>query len=410
MKAWEAIRTAIQDLTVHKLRSALTMLGVIFGVGSVVAMLSIGEGAKRQALEMISQMGVHNVLLRAKKIEKNALEEIRKKSPGVSSRDAQAIKEGVPGVASVSTRVDVEARKTRAPGTSSDAKVQGISCGRASPAVGTLREGRFLDELDERDHAQVCLVSDSVRRDLFGYDSALGKDVKVGRVWLEVVGVISEPAGEQRSGGASRTGISRQIYLPVTTALRKFPRDPLESPLDEIVIRLDDDESPINSSEVIRSLVDRVHGGASDFEIVVPEELIERQRQTQHLFSVVMGAIAGISLLVGGIGITNIMLATVLERTPEIGIRRAVGARSSDIRVQFLAEAFAISALGGLTGVLLGTAISWTVSVYAGWPTIITPLSVLLSASVALAVGLVSGVYPAHRAATMNPIEALRYE
>src|SRR6185295_553526 len=190
----------------------------------------------------------------------------------------------------------------------------------------------------------------------------------------------------------------------------KFERDPLAAPLDEIALGLAPGADSGAAASALAALLSRLHGGAEDFDLVVPEALLAHSRRTQNLFNVVMGAIAGISLLVGGIGIMNIMLASVLERTREIGVRRAVGARGRDIRIQFLAEAFAISGLGGLAGVALGLAIARAVSAYAGWPTVVTLPAIVLATGVALAVGLASGFYPASRAAGLDPIDALRYE
>jgi putative ABC transport system permease protein len=184
----------------------------------------------------------------------------------------------------------------------------------------------------------------------------------------------------------------------------------MESPLSELVVKLADGTSPQRSASLVSTLLGRLHGGASDFELVVPEALLEQSRRTQRLFNIVMGCIAGISLLVGGIGIMNIMLATVLERTREIGVRRALGARRRDIRFQFVVEAFALSAVGGLMGIVLGIAIAKTVAASAGWPTVVTAWSLLLSTGVSAAVGLASGLYPAVRASHLDPIEALRYE
>ena len=201
--------------------------------------------------------------------------------------------------------------------------------------------------------------------------------------------------------------------MPVTTALSKFDRDPLASPLQEIVVRLDEATQGAQSRVAARAidrLLAQLHAGAEDYELVVPEALLEQSRRTQRLFNLVMGSIAGISLLVGGIGITNIMLATVLERTREIGVRRAVGARRRDIVRQFLVESFAISALGGLIGIAVGLGIARAIAAAAGWPTLVTPWSILLATGVAMAAGIVSGIYPARRAAALDPIEALRWE
>ncbi len=407
----EAIRSAMSDLAAHKLRSVLTMLGMIFGVGAVIAMLSIGAGAERQAMEMIERMGLRNILVRSKDFKPDELEEIRKKSLGVSRRDARAIVEGVPGVLLVAPRVVVETYKVMAAGTTArEARVLGVSYRQQELSHLTLQGGRFLDPLDERQHAQVCVIGPAVTRDLFGYEEGLGRQLKINDVWFEVVGVLTDSGGDTSFEGVNIGTTANEIYIPVTTAMRKFDRDPMSSPLDEIVVRLEPGVSQQGTAAAIGTLLDRLHAGADDYEIVVPQALLEQSRQTQRLFNIVMGCIAGISLLVGGIGIMNIMLATVLERTREIGVRRAVGARREDIRRQFIIEAFSISLLGGLFGVAMGVAIAGVVAAAAGWPTVVTLVSILLSTLVSMAVGLASGIYPAVRAAELDPIDALRYE
>jgi putative ABC transport system permease protein len=410
LTAQESLGAALANLATHKLRSALTMLGMIFGVGAVIAMLSIGAGAETQALALIDRMGARNILVRSKEMKDEDLRAARKKSLGVSQRDAQALEEGVPGIARTAPRIEIEPYKILAASGKTKAKVYGVSHRQGRLTSLRLAEGRFLDELDERSRAQVCVIGPGVRRDLFGYESALGRDLKVNDVWLEVVGVLEDSGGATSFQGVAVGSTTQEIYLPVTTAARKFDRLPLKAPLDEIVIELAADASPQESAGEIRSLLDRLHGGAADYELVVPEALLEQSRRTQRLFNVVMGCIAGISLLVGGIGIMNIMLATVLERTREIGVRRAVGARKADIRAQFIVESFSISVLGGIVGIVAGVAIAWIVAAYAGWPTVVTLASVALSSGVSIAVGLVSGIYPALRAADLDPIEALRYE
>jgi putative ABC transport system permease protein len=439
MTPQEAFRSALDNLAAHKLRSALTMLGMIFGVGAVIAMMSIGAGAERQALASIERLGLRNLLVRAKTFKDDELKEIRQKSLGVSQRDAAAIAEAVPGVDLVAPRIRIDPYKVISPAGKSDGTaVYGVTPRYSGLAHLTLAEGRFLDPLDEGTHAQVCVIGSEVRRDLFGYGQAVGELVKVNDVWLEVVGVLaaadvaapgsglpgSSGTGSGTSSGpvggsgdnngaqaaAGAGGSSREIYLPLSTADRKFEHPVLASPLDEIVVRLKDGVSGEETSPILRDLLDRLHGGTGDYELVVPEALLAESRRTQRLFNVVMGAIAGISLLVGGIGIMNIMLATVLERTREIGVRRAVGARSSDIRFQFIVESFAISLIGGLVGIVAGLALARGVAAYAGWETIVTGASIVLATGVAMTVGLASGIYPAARAAALDPIEALRYE
>jgi putative ABC transport system permease protein len=474
----EALRSALENLSAHKLRSALTMLGMIFGVGAVIAMLSIGEGAERQALAMIERLGLHNVLVRAKTFRDDELKEIRRKSPGVSARDAAAIAEAVPGVRVVAPRIRIDPYKVMSPGgRAANVTAFGVSPAQAELSHLVLAEGRFIDPLDEREHAQVCVVGPAVRHELFGYGPALGQRVKVNDLWLEVVGVLAGDAAEEggaaaeggtgpaagdasgagaaggaggsggagsgsgaggvggaggagagggrggtgAAGGASGVGggtfegvaigsVAREIYLPASTAERKLEHPVLQSPLDEIVVNLGDGVPAGEASALIGALLGRLHGGAADYEVVVPEALLAQSRRTQRLFNLVMGCIAGISLLVGGIGIMNIMLATVLERTTEIGVRRAVGARRDDIRFQFVVESFAISLIGGLAGIAAGLVIARVVAAFAGWQTVVTGASILLSTGVAMTVGLVSGIYPATRAAALDPIEALHYE
>jgi putative ABC transport system permease protein len=406
----EALRSALGNLAAHKLRSALTMLGIIFGVGAVIAMLSIGAGAERQALGMIERLGLRNVLVRSKELKDDELKEIRRKSLGVSARDATAIAEAVPGVELVAPRIKIDPYKVLSAAGKTTAAVYGVGAGHAALAHLVLQEGRFLDPLDERTHAQVCVIGPGARRDLFGYGPALGQVLKVNDVWLEVIGVLAASGGGESFQGVPVGSVANEIYVPVTTADRKFDHPPLASPLDEIVVRLRPGTSAMQTASLIADLLVRLHGGAADYELVVPEALLEQSRRTQRLFNVVMGCIAGISLLVGGIGIMNIMLATVLERTREIGVRRAVGARRADIRFQFVVESFAISLIGGLAGIAVGLGIARGVALYAGWDTVVTGASILLSTGVAMAVGLAFGIYPATRAAGLDPIEALRYE
>jgi len=406
----ESFESAVGNLAVHKLRSALTMLGMIFGVGAVIAMLSIGAGAEKQALEMIERLGLRNVILRSKEMKDEELEEIRKKSQGLSWRDAQAIEDAVPGVELVAGRLEIEPYKVLSATAKTKAKVYGVSFRQAEISRLRLSQGRFFDALDERDHAQVCVIGPGVRRELFGYGAALGSDLKVNDVWLTVVGVLQDEGSASTFEGVQLGTTAREIYVPVTTASRKFDRPPLKAPLDELIVRLTPAAEPRKTAAVVQELVDRIHGSAGDFELVVPEALLEQSRRTQRLFSIVMGCIASISLLVGGIGIMNIMLATVLERTREIGVRRAVGARRLDIRNQFIIESFSISAMGGVLGIAVGLLIAKAVAAYAGWPTVVTLASIVLSTGVSIAVGLASGIYPAVRAAELDPIDALRYE
>jgi putative ABC transport system permease protein len=411
MSLLEALDDAIRNLGKHKLRTSLTMLGMIFGVGAVIAMLSIGAGGEREALETISRLGLHNVLVRATEIEVDQREEIRKKSLGVSLRDGEAIQQAIDEVELVLPRVRVRTYRIGADGGRTTGDVYGISWRQPEITAIELADGRFFDRLDEERHAQVAVIGPEIRRDLFGERYAVGRYLKVNDVWLEVIGVL----GGGSEGSATMEGVSvgssaREILIPVSTAMRKFTRDPLDAPVDELIIRLRPGTSTARVAAVIEPLLDRLHGGAEDFQIVVPEALLEQRRRTQRIFNIVMGSIAGISLLVGGIGIMNIMLATVLERTREIGVRRALGATRRDIRVQFVIESFTISVLGGVVGIIVGIMMARIVAAYAGWPTVVQVSALLLSTGVSIVVGLASGIYPATRAAELDPIEALRYE
>jgi putative ABC transport system permease protein len=410
MKAIDALLFALENLSARRLRTGLSTLGMMFGVAAVIAMLSIGAGAERRALAMIERLGIHNVLIKSKEVPPSERAEARKKSMGLHPRDAAAIREAVPHVALVAPRARVEAYKVIADGYKAQAKVWGVSHRHTEVARLDLEEGRFFDEADERSHAQVCVVGAAVRRDLFAAGPAVGRFVKVNDLWLRVVGVLAPDAlstGAPGSGGAEGDG---DVYLPLSTLTHKLERDPLDPPLDEMVVKLQPAGSPHESAAVIAGLLDQLHGGVPDYEIVVPEALLAQSRETQQIFSIVMGCIAGISLLVGGIGIMNIMLASVFEQTREIGVRRAVGALRRDIRFQFLVESFLVAGLGGACGVGLGLLISYGVATYAGWPTVVTPLQILLSTGVSGAVGLFSGLYPAVRASQLDPIEALAHQ
>ena len=406
----DAFVAALGSLAEHKLRTTLTMLGMMFGVGAVVAMLSIGAGAEREALALIERLGTRNVVIRAKTYKPEELAEIRKKSLGLSLRDVDALEEAVPGVAFAAPRLEIEPYKVLAAGAKTEAKVFGVSYRHAELTGFPLAEGRGLDRRDEIHHAQVCVIGAGVRRDLFAGDRALGRDVKINDVWCEVIGVLARDSTATAVQGVAVSSTDHEIYLPFTTALRKLDRDALKSPLSEIVVRLEQDAPAGETGAVVGTLLDRLHGGTRDFEIVVPEALLRHSRETQRLFNLVMGLIAGISLLVGGIGIMNIMLATVLEQTREIGVRRAVGARRADIRFQFLVTAFTLAMLGGLLGVAMGLGIARIVAAYADWPTVVTTWSVALSLGVSVAVGVGSGLYPAVRAARLDPIQALHAE
>ncbi|MDX2056127.1 MAG: ABC transporter permease [Polyangiaceae bacterium] len=411
MRTEDAVLGALENLRAHKLRSALTMLGMMFGVGAVIAMLAIGAGAERQALELIAHLGIHNIVIRDKSPDGEELQKVRKKSLGLSPRDVAAIEEADIGIARVVPRLKLKAQEAISGARKVPAKIFGVSRSHRQAANLVLQEGRFFDALDEEEHGQVCVIGSKIRQVLFGAQPAIGKPLRVADVWLTVVGVLAP----ESSSGVALEGISvgtsaSEIYLPATTGLAKFERDPISSPFEQIIVQLEENADPRQSALILDSLLDRLHGGSKDYELVVPERLLEQNQETQRIFNVVMGCIAGISLLVGGIGIMNIMLASVLEQTREIGVRRAVGALRKDIRFQFLVEALAISLLGGIAGIVAGVGIAKAVANYAHWPTVVTMISVVIATGVSSAVGLISGIYPAIRASQLDPIEALHHQ
>ena len=274
-----------------------------------------------------------------------------------------------------------------------------------------LQEGSFFHEVDSRNSNQICVLGTRARRKLFGLNRAVGEAVKINNEWFTVVGVLAdELVGQDDFAGVKIESSENDIYIPLNTLLTKFELNPIENELDEIVVHLAPEASIPDNAALISAMMGSMHSGIDDFALVVPEHLLEEERQTQRIFNIVMGAIASISLLVGGIGIMNIMLASVLERTSEIGLRRALGARQRDISRQFMLEAVVISVAGATLGILVGYGISNLVANYSGWPTIIRPISIFLGVGVSVAIGLIFGIYPARQAATISPIEALRYE
>ncbi len=425
MDLTEAISSAITGLAAHKLRTFLSMLGMVFGVGAVISMLAIGAGGEQEALRMIEKLGMRNIIIHAKTIPEDKRQEVRKNSLGVSFRDAEAISEAFDQVELAVPRLKVKSYIVLAEGRKTDADVYGVSWQTTGLLGIEMAEGRFFDRREEERHGQVCVIGPAVARALFGYQSALGHALKVNDLWLEVIGVLKTSRARPHRGGTNGSSSqdvtsggsqgsigspAMEIDIPVSTVRRKLYRDPLASPADSIVVHLAKEADPTAVAPLIQQLLDRLHGGEDDFEIVVPAALLEQSRKTQRLFAIVMGSIASISLLVGGIGIMNIMLASVLERVREIGVRRALGARKQDIKIQFVCEAFAISITGGLVGILAGLTLAKVVAAYAHWPTVITPWSVLLAAGVSVTVGLAAGFYPAARAASLRPVEALRHE
>ena len=411
MGDWEAVAAAIRALALHKMRTLLTMLGIIFGVGAVISMLSIGAGAQAEAQRMIDAMGLRNVILREKPVEDRDLFTIRERSLGLALRDLEGLDQVATDVVAHSARKRVRVDRVLSASGRSDGQVLGVSRSYFALMNLLLDRGALFDAAEEESFQRVCVLGHRSRQDLFAYLDPIGQSVKINDVWFTVVGTLAPRSLVQESfQGVEVESGDNSVFIPITTALKMFDRPHLASELDEIVLQVAPGASILATSVLVSNVLKGLHGDKADFTVVVPEELLAQSRRTRRLFNIVMGGIAGISLLVGGIGIMNIMLASVLERTREIGVRRAIGARKRDILSQFLTESVVISLLGGLTGVILGFSIAWGVAAFSQWKTVVTVPSVLLSFGFSAAVGLIFGTYPAMNAARLDPIEALRHE
>ena len=408
------IYMGLTSLLVHKLRSLLTMLGMIFGVGSVVAMLAITAGAQKDAIAAIDLLGVNNILIEAKEaVDRNELQQRRQISPGLTFRDFRAIAENVPGLAALTPRKRFKPMKVL-PKTSQEAPVLiGVESSYMTIQSLKIVEGRWFTEAENRESVAVCVLGESAKVNLLGYDAAVGKYVKINDTWLQVIGVLApQSAADTEVEGVEVINRNNLVISPLNTVMRRFEDNNsyLKDEIDGIYIRVKDGADSVETAAVVSAILTATHKDAGDYTVVVPAGLLEQKRRTQAIFTIVMICIAGISLLVGGIGIMNIMLATVLERTREIGIRRAIGAKQRDIVRQFLTEAVLISILGGLMGIAFGFSLSWIIAAAAGWSTEVTTASIVIAFSVSVGIGLVFGIYPAVQAAKLDPIEAIRYE
>ncbi len=402
----------LASLLAHKLRSLLTMLGMIFGVGAVVAMLSITAGAQQEMVRYIDLLGVNNIIVEANEsVDRDQLLAIREISPGLTFRDARAIEANTPNIASMSPRKSFSPTSVLPPTEQDIPKMVGVLPNYIDIYSLRMLEGRFFDDDENQRSAPVCVLGETSKVALLGYGPAVGKYVKLNEVWLRVIGVMA-PAATADIEGLEADDRNNTVIAPLNTVMRRFEDNNsyLRDEIDGIFIRVETGADPIETADVVRAILTATHNDAGDFSITVPAGLLAQQRQQQNIFQVVMICIAGISLLVGGIGIMNIMLATVLERTREIGIRRAIGARQRDIVRQFLIEAVLISIVGGLIGIAAGFGGSKAITIFAGWPTVVSPVSIAAAFGVSVTVGLLFGIYPAVQAAKLDPIEAIRYE
>lgn len=435
----------------NKVRSLLTALGIIFGVAAVIAMLAIGNGAQREILDQIKLVGVNNIVIKPvieqkeEKIDETVGKKDKKKfSPGLTLRDVDNIKETIPGLAMVSPEIVLETYLIRN-GIRRSAKLVGVQPEYFKMYNFELQAGQAFGGEQLVTGAPVCMIGHAIKTKFFPTENPIGKSIKVGPHWLTIVGVLKERVVSESS--ISKLGIrdfNMDVYTPLQTllvryrnremitaeALRKAAQasrgmvfitggseeDPQAEEkknyhqLDRLVVQVSETEKMTSTAEIISRILTRRHYELVDFEIEIPELLLKQQQRTNDIFNYVLGAIAGISLLVGGIGIMNIMLASVLERIKEIGLRLSIGAQKSDVIQQFLFEAVMISVSGGLIGVALGVTLALVIAKLAGIPTVISAASIILAFGVAATVGLVFGIAPARKAANQDPIASLRYE
>jgi putative ABC transport system permease protein len=393
------LRLGVRSLMLHKLRSTLSILGVVFGVAAVVSMSSVGEGARREALAQVGALGIDSVTVRARGAAKG--------EPALRLRDAQAVSAVVPHVLGVAP-VREAALVAEAGSRRTDVTAVGTTPGYQVAARLPVAAGRFLADLDVADRKRVAVLGAAVARVLFPLGDPRGERILLGSDWFDVVGVLEGRASPRGKAGPIRTrDVNRAVFVPLPSLDRGVDARP--DGIDEIVMRVVDDAHVTAAAELVRGLVRRTTSGAA-VEVIVPREILRQKERTQRIFNVVTGAVAAISLLVGGIGIMNIMLASVAERRREVGIRRALGATRRDIAAQFLVESSLLTSAGGVLGAVLGIAGSFAIQVMAGWPTALSPLMLALSLLTALAVGIGFGFYPAWQAAHVDPMEALRQE
>ena len=420
------VQLGTKSLLLHKMRSALTMLGMIFGVCSVIAMLAIGEGASYEAQQAIKKLGSNNIILRSLKPPDDNKASSSGRSfaveYGLTYKDAASIQTTVPGVKRVLPmriiRDNVRFNQNNIPS-------QIIGTHPIYPEIVGMDivRGRFLSETDETHMNNVCVLTVDLAERLFPYQDPLTEEVRVGADYYQVVGLVREKSTEQRrpqaGGGNEGQSINSNIYIPLSTAKSRFGETLIRRSagsfeaervqLHQIIVELADTEAVESANLQLQAILQRFHE-KRDYEMIVPLQLLRQAAQTKRMFNIVLGSIAAISLLVGGIGIMNIMLATVTERTREIGIRRALGARKKDIITQFLVETMVLSIGGGLIGVVLGVLTPFLVSQLTAMKTIITFTSLVLAFGISAGVGIIFGIYPASRAADLHPIEALRHQ
>ena len=424
------LKLGTKSLWMHRLRSTLTTLGIVFGVCSVIAMLAIGEGASRDAQESIARLGSLNLIIETVRPPQDQQTDSGKgqrlNNYGLTYNDAEIIRNTVPDVEVTVPIREIE-QKARYLSREIAIKIIGTVPWYVQTSPIRLLQGRFLSTTDLQYQLMVCVIDEQAAEKLFLFDEPLGQDIRISGNYYKVIGIVEHsdsqmPAGtteKERNSRDTSAGAVGNVYIPVTTVKCRFTEiagsfsggsSSLEKvELQKITVKVESIDQVIPVCNILDVLLQRLHG-KQDYRIIVPLELLRESAKRKRIFSIVLGSIAAISLLVGGIGIMNIMLASVSERTREIGIRRALGAKKKDIIIQFLAETVLLTLLGGILGIFLGSLIPYLVTYFGKMPTVITGSSLILSFGISAGVGLIFGLYPAYRAANMDPIESLRHE
>ena len=441
----QSLWIAVEAISHNKLRAVLTSLGIVFGVGSVISMLAVGTGAKQEILDQMKLLGANNIIItpiveqeEGKVAEDEQLKKTEKKrfSPGLTLEDAKSIQSTLPDVMFVSPEVVVETMVVRE-GLKRTSKLVGVDTTYFVASDFSLERGRMFSKKNLEIGSPVAVIGHSIKTKFFAKEDPIGGKIKCGNLWLTVIGVLAERSiSKENIQHLGLRDYNYDLYTPVSTLLLRYKNrtlitrldiqrasretgadnsDQNKKPvnynqLDRLVVRVAGSEQMASLAEVISRMLQRRHNSIVDFQVTVPEQLLRQEQRTKDIFNVVLGAIASISLIVGGIGIMNIMLASVMERTKEIGIRRATGATKRDIALQFLSEATMISVTGGIIGILLGVGLSLAIRYFAGVLTIVSVVSVLLSFVISISIGITFGLFPARRAAEQDPVVCLRYE
>lgn len=441
------VTIAVESILANKLKSMLTALGIIFGVAAVISMMAIGNGAQQEILDQMKMVGVNNIIINPIFEEQDETEDSnggekqsRKFSPGLTLLDMEAIQQIIPSVKKASPEISLNSF-VQFSSHRMAAKIMGVSPDYFNLFNLPLEYGTFFTDYQLEHGIPVCIIGANIKNKFFSTTDPIGEYIKFGHVWLQVVGVLEKT--DITLTGFESAGVNvynDNVYIPVKTMLMRYQNRALVNAkkmqnvvmrgrgmimfggstqtqtqqnyhqLDRIIVQVENTEDISSTTEVLSRMMLRRHAEVKDFEIIVPELLLKQQQRTKDIFNIVLGAIASISLIVGGIGIMNIMFASVMERIKEIGTRLAIGAKKADIVAQFLAEAVLISVSGGIIGVILGIVLSFLINHFSGILTIVSPISVIVAFGVSAAVGVIFGLSPAKRAAEKDPIESLRYE